>query len=51
MKNKISQALLLVTLYLMAGAAANANEVPKDYAYGLPLITPGAEPFLSLIHI
>ncbi|MBD8214881.1 DUF3999 family protein [Erwinia persicina] len=45
MKNKISQALLLVTLYLMAGAAANANEVPKDYAYGLPLMTPGAEPF------
>lgn len=48
MKSKLSHWLLMTSLCLSASMTVNAAEVPKDYAYGLPLTTPGSEPFFRV---
>ncbi|MTD28411.1 DUF3999 family protein [Erwinia sp. J316] len=49
MKSKLNHWLLMIALFLSASATANTNEVPKDYAYGVPLITQESEPFFRVI--
>lgn len=51
MKMKLNSWLLLGSLCLTAGAGANANPVaekPQDFAYGMPLVTEGSEPFYRI---
>lgn len=48
MKSKLRRGLWLAALCLSASASVNAIEMPKDYAYGLPLTTQGSEPFFRV---
>ncbi|MFK8259609.1 DUF3999 family protein [Erwinia sp. AnSW2-5] len=48
MKSKLSHWWLMTTLCLFASAAVHAAEAPKDYAYGLPLITQASKPFFQV---
>ncbi|MEN5018747.1 DUF3999 family protein [Erwinia sp. Eh17-17] len=48
MKINLRHGVLIFALCMTAGVAANASEVPADYAYGLPLITQGSDPFYQV---
>lgn len=48
MNSKLTYGLAMVTLCVSVSVAAQTSEVPKDYAYGLPLVTTTSDPFFRV---